>query len=330
MTKEPHPLTTELTMRTREGQQASMENLPSAVMQALYHSITGRKEKLSKDFDGHYVIRQSDIRTLIEKVEQTLQQFNYQAASAAITIFHHNNEKIALSSLDKFLQYDTSRGDAISEVSIEIEFLLALPQVGTHQSYKIAIDIRSYVLDEKDYVAARGISGGYEASDEYCIRSTVEYIDYVVARSFHSTVTEWVNGLEKISIRSIAPRRGPFWRIEHLLGIIGGAALSFAVANIITSVFPTLSIPVMVSLVASAALLGTTASEMVVEYAFERIGVFWFFPHIILNKGSERNYNTFLCRRQRAARVGWLILGSGVVWVVGSVLSKMILHKLGY
>ncbi len=317
-------------MRTHEGQRASIENLPPAVMQALYHSITGRREKLSRNFDGHYIIRQPDIRILVEKIEQTLQQFNYQAASANITVFHFKGEKLVLSSLEKLSQYDSSRGDPVSQLSVEVDFLLAVPQIGSHQGYKIQVDINSYVLGEDDSIASTGISNYDEPS--YCLRSTIEYIDYVVARSFHSTVSEWVEGLEQTEILKVwtALPRHRLWAYQGAMALCAGVAISLAAANVVASVFPDTSVPVSISVVASAALIGHGIFNMFAEYIFERIGITWYFPYIILNKGDERNYTKFIQRRQRAARVGWLVLGSGVVWIIASVLSKVILRQLGY
>ena len=145
-------------------------------------------------------------------------------------------------------------------------------------------------------------------------------------------MSEWVDGLERTAVLDLwtAITRRDLWRYQELLALIGGMATSFAAANIMASVFPSTPVPVMISVVASAALAGHSLFNLLLEYSFERIGVSWHFPYIILNKGDERNYAKFIQRRTRAGRIGWLILGSGFVWIVGNVLSKIILHRLGY
>jgi hypothetical protein len=302
------------------------------VMQALYHSITGRREKLAKEHNDHYIIRQSDIRILIEKIEQTLQQFNYQAASATVTVFHYGGEKITYSSVDKFNEYDVSRGEPIGEISVEVEFMLALPQVGRHQSYKITTDIRSYVLYEDVDVPVSGVGSGYrEEEEDYCIRATIEYVDYVVARSFVSTIADWVNGLEKSSLFPSwwTPRRGVLWRFEELLTYVGAAAIGLGVANLLVAFNATPALPILIALVGGAGFIGFGVFQMLFAFAFRRIGISAFFPYIIVNKGDERNYGKFVKRRERASRLGWLVFGSGVLLIAVNVLSKLILHKLG-
>jgi hypothetical protein len=49
MTNSKLPLTTEMRIREKSGEEATMENLPVSVMQALYHEITGRTETIDKN-----------------------------------------------------------------------------------------------------------------------------------------------------------------------------------------------------------------------------------------------------------------------------------------
>lgn len=102
-----NPLDTELTLRTETGEEAQLYNLPAPVMQALYHQLTGKTEKLTRGYNGHYVLRIGDIKNLIEKLGQTLQQFNYKATSTSLTVFHHEREKLTLARWRNF--YNTTQ-----------------------------------------------------------------------------------------------------------------------------------------------------------------------------------------------------------------------------
>jgi hypothetical protein len=332
MSKEQKPLTTALTMKTADGQRARLDNLPPAVMQALYHQVTGKREKLTKAYNDNYIIRHSDIKNLLEKIEQTLAQFNYQATSTNVTVFHHDGEELAYSSWEKFNQYDLTKTEPISEIILEVEFLLAVPNVGKHQSYKISVDMQSYVLLETDEVPSTGIGNGYRGEDDDCIRTSIEYIDYVVARSFSAAIEDWAKGLEKSKLlgKRWSATRYLRWRSEELLTSIGAAATAFTTANIIVALQPTMPQPVAVALVGGAGVISYYLSGYLFNYAFNRLGFSALFPYIIINKGDKRNHGKFVERRERASKLGWLVLGTGVFGILAQILSRVILHKLGY
>jgi hypothetical protein len=323
-----NPLSTELRLRTEAGDEAQLQNLPAPVMQALYHQITGRTEKLIRDYDDHYIIRAGDIKNIIDKLGQTLQQFNYKATSTALTVFHHQREKMVFSSLEKFLQYDSTKGDPTAEITIDIGLLISVPHVGTHQNYKISIEIASYILLDETRNPKVGIGSRYDGSQDPCIKLTIDYVDYVVARSFLSTVEEWERSLDRTTLFVLPDwyQRNQ-WHVDRTFTAFATAGSIWGATSVVSSLQG--DVVFRGGLVAIAAILAALVFSTIIEVAHEYINVHRHFPYIIINKADGRNYEAFMQRRALANRIGFAIFGSGIIVLIANVFAKYISKWLG-
>ena len=170
--------------------------LPVAVMQVLYHEITGKTETLSKSFKKPSKVTKNDIEQLSIKLHQVCGQFSVIGENCTYTVGHVNSMTQKFSSLEKFNQYDESIPFAIDNITVEFSALIEVPATKKHYQYKVEVVIELYELKNKDDIQIPDFILSF--LDFESMRISIEYVDYVVARTFLATAEEWVEGLEKI------------------------------------------------------------------------------------------------------------------------------------
>ncbi len=192
-----------------------------------------------------------------------------------------------------------------------MSFLIAAPIAGEYQNYDVQVTFNSYVHRKSDRFAMYSHLGK-RREDEHAISVSIDYIDYVIARSFKSTIDEWVDSLEKLDIFSL-----PLWLrnfsysgrdycgLVASLGVVFSCYYAFAAAATVSL----LIILTLLSVWAIAFLLWRDLSE----FSIDILGGYGTFPFVLLNKGDRRNHEVFLRRRRRASGLGWFLLGTCLV-----------------
>lgn len=289
-------------------------------MQALYHQLTGKKEVVFKAYNDDYIIRIDEIRDLVVRLEQTLQQYNFKATDIRFTVFHYDRDRLTNTSLERFLQYDENRKDPVKSVEIDVNFLLDATRTGRYQSYTISLQLESFVLAKSELIPRRGIGAYHEGTS--AVQLKVEYVDYVVARSFISTVEEWVESLSKVPIR-----RMPDWLVNIVseYGSLGAnvfaASCAFAILLLTGNAhhnLDTINILVISTIFFTFRFLG----QLISDAADSRLAIYWKFPFIIFNKGDERNYDVFLKRRQKATKIATAILAGFLLPILLNLIAS--------
>lgn len=166
------------------------------IAQALYNTVTGKTEKLSKRFSENYKIEINDIIQLHAKVEQMCAQWNVIESNENITIHHINDNKEVFSSLERFKVYDQSQTSPVESIVYEFNLLIQLSNTPKPQPYQITVRFDSKIaIQEKmltdlpGRVFIRLFRGG-------AINLDIDYVDYVVARNIVSTIDSWVSTIE--------------------------------------------------------------------------------------------------------------------------------------
>ncbi|WP_137151130.1 hypothetical protein [Devosia sp. FKR38] len=304
------------------GEQAEIQNLPAPVMQALYHQITGKREKTVQRYDDDFIVDKKSIDQLIIKLAQTLEQFQSKAQNVSIDVFHHGRDRITHSSPAKFNHYDTSKPDPVSSVVIDASFLISAPTFGQFQSYEIQIDINSYNIMKDDKHAA--YSGRGREYKEHSIEVSISYVDYVIARSFKSTIDEWVNTLEKQKLWRLPKIVVDYdFRFSNYISI----PTATSVAVIVNYAFPFMNTTSGAIVLLGLSLLIWRVTADICEFGLSIVGSYGSFPVIILNRGDERNHKIFLERREKAKKLGWFILASCSLPIVLGVVSSFIFEN---
>ena len=189
------------------------------IAQAIYHAVTGKTEKLTREFSENYCIKFTDIEQLQAKLLQTCAQWNVLAHNENITIQHLDDNSQSFSSIEKLKFYDASQTSPVEGITFEFNLLISLPQVEKPQPYKIIVRIISL------FAMAKKMRGGarfFRYFRNCTIFVEIEYVDYVVARNILSTLDSWVNEIHissKNKVLKIAQR------FSHWIPRISSAAL---------------------------------------------------------------------------------------------------------
>lgn len=193
-----------------------------AIAQAIYHSVTGKTEKITRSFSENYHITMSDIEQLHQKCTQMCSQWNVLGANENITVRHVDDNSQVFSSLDRFRIYDKSQTSAIEAILYEFNVLLAIPSSQKPQPYKITVKIISSlaVMEKMEMNAAPPRL--LRLFGEGPITIEVDYVDYVVARNIMSTVESWVGQIKQSKKNKILK---PFQENSHWIPRISSAIL---------------------------------------------------------------------------------------------------------
>lgn len=166
------------------------------IAQAVYYSVTGKTEKLTKAFSDNYKITFEDIQQLHAKCGQMCTQWNVIESNENITINHVDDNKESFSSFERFKIYDKSQTSAVEGISYEFNVLIQPNGIPKPQPYKINIRIASaiavYSRAEND--APSSLLLKFFRSRPLIIE--IEYVDYVIARNMMSTIESWVKEIE--------------------------------------------------------------------------------------------------------------------------------------
>jgi hypothetical protein len=282
------PLTTEMRLRDKAGDEATVQDLPVSVMQALYHEITGRTETLERTFSADYIFRQNDIIQVVYRLLQATQQYNVTGADAQFTVKFTSGEKQTFSSFEKFKQMDTTKATVATECLVSISFLLATPGVGKYQNYRINILLRSVARD-----AQSSIVWGLHGYREESCKIDIEYVDFVVAETLASVFENWLQTVDKASIA-----KAPNWftQIEDgldaasaAIGFSATLAISFGISSLTFSPIFETRIGLVGFLFASLCLATIAATSL---FIFCRSFVYQMwprgkFPFLLMNRSGN-------------------------------------------
>ncbi|NER24582.1 MAG: hypothetical protein F6J96_28545 [Symploca sp. SIO1C2] len=167
--------------------------------QALYHAVTDKTESMTKFYSENYKITRDDIKQLYTKFERISSQWKIISKSENITIQHLVDNKSCFSSFDRFMAYDTSQTSPVESIMFEYNVLLKLPNTEKPQPYRIMVHMSSGIAlkgnnqtDEKSTVPNLIL----KLLQGRPIIAKVEYVDYMVAINFISTLDSWVNEIK--------------------------------------------------------------------------------------------------------------------------------------
>jgi hypothetical protein len=202
------------------------------VYQDVYNTLTGKSEKLSRNFFDRHKISLSDIENLFHLFEQSFEQFDLQASNCTFTVSYANGKSDRYSSLEKFRLQAPARSSCTEDIEIEYDALLKLPKVEQPKNYKIIVFVRSDVgveerfknsnVSEFEKLMFRDIAAS-------TARYEIQYIDVAVARTIEAAIEDWYSNLPRATtstVETVAAFLSPATLlVTRLLGAATGAHL---------------------------------------------------------------------------------------------------------
>lgn len=208
------------------------------IAQALYNSVTGKTEKLSKRFSENYKIGLNDIHQLHAKIDQMCAQWNVINKSENITVHHVNDNKQTFSSIDRFKIYDQSQTAPIESIVYEFNLLIQLSNTPKPQPYQIVVRLASPIAmhhKAREEVPAAIFLRFFRGES---VNVDIQYVDYVVARNIMSTIDSWISAIELVPPSKALKllQRYSYW-YDRICGLFLMIAALLASSSSIQTVF---------------------------------------------------------------------------------------------
>lgn len=185
--------------------QEKKETASWQLVQAVYHSITGKTEKITIENEYSCQLNLNKIKQLHYKIQQASEAYTIVAQNCSVSVFHQNDTKQVFSSFEKFEQYDSSNNNATKRIQLKYDILIHLPKVKNPQNYTIVVNLLSGVIVEQEIT---NIHKKFPFSltpiiDYDTIKADISYVDYIVANNYQHTIKEWMNSVSDNKERKI-------------------------------------------------------------------------------------------------------------------------------
>jgi len=167
------------------------------LVQAVYHSITGKTERITIENEHPCQLNLNKIKQLNYKIQQSSEAYNIVANNCSVTVFHQNDVKQIFSSFDKFEQYDSSNNNAIKRIQLKYDILIHLPNIKNPQNYTIIVNLLSGVICEQEIAKiSKKLPSIFAPLIGFnTIKIDINYVDYIVANNYQHIVEEWIKSV---------------------------------------------------------------------------------------------------------------------------------------
>lgn len=172
------------------------------------------------------------MENLNTKICQLYDQYNIVGKNCTITVYHINDNKQQFSSFERFKLFDMSSLSPCENIQIEYSFLVVLPNLPKAQNYKITLSLSSRTALRKREISEHGPARGILRYMGMFTTGEIEiqYVDYVVARTFLVAIDEWYNALDKSpKPKLIAFLKDNSEHLPFLFAIVTSTALAISI-----------------------------------------------------------------------------------------------------
>ena len=172
-------------------------NFSLKIYQDIYHQITGRTERIQQKYSNNIEIVFSDIEELHYKIMQSCDVYNVIAKNEVITIFHEKERKEQFTSFERFKFYNVNSTKPTVSFVMKYNFAILLPEMDKPQEYIITVRLTSRLAmlnAMEDEVLPFMKNRIFAFVDRNTAVVSVEYADYVIARTFVQAFDDWIHG----------------------------------------------------------------------------------------------------------------------------------------
>jgi hypothetical protein len=219
------------------GSGGLLANMPKTVLQAIYHTVTGKTENLSTVLEGNVEITSGDIDRLHDMLFDQL-GLHEKVIEPTITVVvkQKDGKSITYSSWERYKVLKVNNHDVTSEVIMKFEFVIQLPDTPQPQRCIVSVNLDSSlpVIQEHSEHAEQMGSIGFLFFIQRQWRTVVisiDFVDFLIAKSFSSVVEEWFSKLKKCPekrLNDFLLKR--FNLIRAILGQFGRIGFAFFLA----------------------------------------------------------------------------------------------------
>ncbi|GHV93601.1 hypothetical protein AGMMS50268_41040 [Spirochaetia bacterium] len=160
--------------------------------QTIYDQITGRRQRIRKDFRVNYDLEFKHLDQLNIKVTQLLKQYHVISKNCLIVVMHESDDQEIFGSYETFSKYNASNVHPIMVINIKYNFSIIYPGEKELTNYSLNISITPGNIPPS-YLSERYTKLRYTGPT---ISIYINYSDYIIARTFIENVSDWVKAIE--------------------------------------------------------------------------------------------------------------------------------------
>ncbi|MNZ42259.1 hypothetical protein D3C78_598300 [compost metagenome] len=202
----------------------------------IHEKINSKNEEISKSYKNNILVKFSDIQELHYKTIQSISSLKpvKNSIGVRIAISHNEGESERFNSFEEFEKRNMTSPNPTSDILLTYAFTLYDKETTEFEVYKINCHIRSRIAElyqiekEAPPFIPRAILANMLT---ITAKISVQYSDYVKARTFTAMFDEWIKGCdESKSMKSINLLKS----ISHLISRFGQLTI-FALLALFTS-----------------------------------------------------------------------------------------------
>lgn len=169
---------------------------------SIYEKVNAKNQETSKTYNNNLMIKFSDIKELHDKNMQTIRTLRPAKGfiGVRIVVSHNEGESEKFNSFEEFSTYNITSPNAISNILMIYNFTSCNDAEQTFETYKIKNQIHSRVAHlqqiekEAPPFMPKAILANIVTPTAHI---SVEYTDYVKARTFTAMFDEWIKGCDE-------------------------------------------------------------------------------------------------------------------------------------
>jgi len=214
----------------------SLENLPAAARQAIYHHVTGKTETLSQHFKKNVIITANDFDHLHGMLCDQLGTLHKEyGPTTTVEVKLADSRNMTHSSWEHYKKVSTITTEVTSEIILKMEFVLNIQDTPGPQRCVVSVGCDSALplLVNKDDAENVPLSFWHFISEDWqTVTVTIDFVDFMVARGFASIVDAWFKTLKPTPAASNNKKKLENYRLlSNLSGQVGRLGMAAFLAT---------------------------------------------------------------------------------------------------
>jgi hypothetical protein len=298
----------------------------------MHQKVTAKSEDISKSYNQNILIKFDDIHELHYKTIQSINSLKPSSSEIGtrIAVFHSEGESENFNSFEEFQLHNKTSPNPTTQLALIYTFTLYDERTDYYENYKISCRMRSRIAE----LAEIESDGSMFIPKEFLAsllgstaKITVEYNDYVKARTFVAMFDEWVKGCdeshEKTAIKWLR-KIAPFIPTTGKYIIVGMLAWFTGNAIDVTIITNELSVKFIV-FYASFFLVVVGVADKMLNWISQSIYGYMTLSYVEINKGDTKLIADY-ARKNRKSLVtsGIGLIGAILIGVFAAVTYDII------
>lgn len=167
------------------------------IYQSIYNHITGRTEKTSQTYEDNILVSFNELEQLHLKILQIKDIHNVLAQNETISLFFSGERREVFTSFERFEKYNSNNTKPTKSLQLKYNFSLLLAGTSVPQEYVVTIKLVSRFASIQAFEEKKNRllpSGLVNILVSNTADITIEYVDYLVAKTYLQAFDEWIKG----------------------------------------------------------------------------------------------------------------------------------------